>query len=75
MAVIELAKAGQPINNNLSVVQLPKTQTRTSVDKNTQEFGYQLPDPTVDTATIIADFATKYDNKFYNQFLIDGGGA
>lgn len=75
MAVIELAKAGNPINNNLMTVNLPLTQTRTSIGTNTREQGYPLPDPATDTANIVNLFNTRLDPRFYPQLVIDGGSA
>ena len=76
MAVIHLAKPADPINNHLTVVNLPKTQTRTSIDKNTLPFGYLPPDPATNTTNIINFFDNRLDNSFFRQCCpVDGGSA
>jgi len=75
MAVLELANPANPIRNNLSVVNLPLTQTRTSIGTNTQEFAYTPPIPSGYTADVLNTFNTRLDQRFYSQLFIDGGSA
>ena len=75
MAVLELAKPAEPINNNLVVVQLPHTQVRTSKSQNTLEQGYPLANPITGTANIITTFDNRLTNRFFSQLFIDGGSA
>jgi len=74
MAVLELAKTGGVINNNLTVLGLPPTGPSVA-PTHRQEFKYQLPDPATNTVNIVATFNTRLDPRFYPQLVIDGGSA
>lgn len=75
MAVIELAVGANPINNNLASVNLSPTHVRTGLETNTITQGYPFYDPAAQTAAVVADFATKLDDRFFNQLFINGGTA
>lgn len=73
MAVLELAIPANPIDNNRTVVGLPPTGPSVA-PTHKLDFGYELPTPGL-TATIITDFNTKLDSRFFNQLYINGGTA
>jgi len=75
MAVIELINPAIPvIDNNRTVLGVPLTGPSVA-PVHKQDFGYELPDPTTDTAAIIATLNNRYNDRFYNQIMIDGGSA
>ena len=74
MAVLELARAGLFIDNNLTVLGLPPTGPAPAPNHKLP-FGYTKPSA-ANTTNIINLFNTRYENRMDRQCCpIDGGTA